>query len=452
MEGTRSWNLHLFLFSFVFVCSLQNYFMQMAPDGLHIQQWDSDTMMQTLPAAQLKKTPLQSLRYLHIQPPALDAVRALAAQFISAPSDAELLRRLDRVLYIIWAALYALLSLLVFHWVKNFTGYAKFALGAWFFWLIHPSPLYYSALLEGTNMSAVLITWFLYEFWQISRNPERPRWRVLVAAVLLAYTRSLFQWYFYPLFLMACWLTGWKQQDLVKAAAVLVIFTAPLFLHRLVLFDTLATVSFSGYSKTGILWYQPTTSEIEQARKNISFQYPQHAAHYSGNDPFNTERQYEDNLIYSKIASEKTKQEPVWTVKKVLKSLTFNWKHYWGPSSAYAYGAPMVNMLPWKQAYDVSFSGSRFMGLLMLALAAWICLQYKSGNLNLKNLKAVAAVGMLIGYTLLISNLCNRFEWTEAIRMKYLLEPVFYIFIVSQLFLARKAFGLVIEKIKKAIY
>jgi hypothetical protein len=39
--------------------------------------------------------------------------------------------------------------------------------------------------------------------------------------------------------------------------------------------------------------------------------------------------------------------------------------------------------------------------------------------------------------SLAISNLCNRSDWTESIRRKYFVEPVFYIFLLSQLYLSR---------------
>jgi hypothetical protein len=40
---------------------------------------------------------------------------------------------------------------------------------------------------------------------------------------------------------------------------------------------------------------------------------------------------------------------------------------------------------------------------------------------------------VVISYILLITHLSNRLNWTEARRLKFFLEPVFLVFIISQI-------------------
>ena len=47
----------------------------------------SDSMMQTIPIVQLWENPIESLYYLHIQPPLLDVIRALIVTFFVTSSD-----------------------------------------------------------------------------------------------------------------------------------------------------------------------------------------------------------------------------------------------------------------------------------------------------------------------------------------------------------------------------
>src|SRR6186713_402657 len=72
----------VFLVSIVWLTALEMMTSARAADGVHFQEWTSEFMQQTLPIAVLRDFPLQSLYYLHIQPPLLDTVRAVIAQFV----------------------------------------------------------------------------------------------------------------------------------------------------------------------------------------------------------------------------------------------------------------------------------------------------------------------------------------------------------------------------------
>ena len=95
--------LYLALLATVGLLHLEAYFRPMAYGGIYFQGWSSETMMQTVSIADLQEEPLQSLWYLHIQPPAFDGMRAILAQIHAADDPMVTLQQVDRCLYAIWA-------------------------------------------------------------------------------------------------------------------------------------------------------------------------------------------------------------------------------------------------------------------------------------------------------------------------------------------------------------
>ena len=63
----------------VFLTAAEAVARRHAPDGLYLQKYTSEYLMQTVSVLDLRDQPLRSLWYLHIQPPMLDAVRAALA-------------------------------------------------------------------------------------------------------------------------------------------------------------------------------------------------------------------------------------------------------------------------------------------------------------------------------------------------------------------------------------
>ena len=81
------------------VATLRTLASRNAPDGLHVHEWTGEYLMQTVSAADLRIEPFRSLFYLHIQPPALDALRALSVWRHAALDGFALLDAVDRDVY-----------------------------------------------------------------------------------------------------------------------------------------------------------------------------------------------------------------------------------------------------------------------------------------------------------------------------------------------------------------
>lgn len=420
----------VFLASLLFLNLLEDFYRPQTKDGVHLQVWTSDDMMQTLPIKQLRKTPVQSLWYLHKQPPMLDFIRSVTAQFLRDIPDEYLLLREDRLLYCVWSVFFAAMASIVYIWLRRLTN-IPFALFATFMWVIHPAPIVYSMLLEGTLMSSLLILWFFYEFWDIDRN-RGSVFRVTLISALLFYTRVAFQWYFFPVLLVSLALKKVSLRRLVIFSALSFVLVFPYVIKQYALFGTTSSTTFAGYHKCGILWYQPSQDEINGIKASLRFKYPQKAVIYSGGDRYNTRDQCLDNLAYTEAFRRQLKSDPRGSFKQVLRSFKANFKVYWEASSLYGNNI-YVGGLFWTKRYNSIFSRYAFTGLLIFAFLIWAYFNVKRKGWPSR---ISGHIGLFIpaAYIFLNSNLSNRCYWIEANRLKFYLEPVFYIFITSQIF------------------
>src|SRR5512143_3923786 len=102
--------------------ALQTYGRPFAGEGVYFQRHSSEDMMQTLSLLDLRSDPFGSLLVLHIQPPLLDSLRAILARLGPDVAPRELVLRVDKALYVLWALVYAATAALVFAWLRRISG------------------------------------------------------------------------------------------------------------------------------------------------------------------------------------------------------------------------------------------------------------------------------------------------------------------------------------------
>ena len=100
--------LSLGLLATVLLLALEAHFRPLAVKGLYFQSYSSESMMQAVSIEDLRDEPLRTLWYLHIQPPAYDAIRALLAYVWRSDDSMTMLWQVDRTLYFLWALLFNL--------------------------------------------------------------------------------------------------------------------------------------------------------------------------------------------------------------------------------------------------------------------------------------------------------------------------------------------------------
>ncbi len=110
---------------------------------------------------------------------------------------------------------------------------------------------------------------------------------------------------------------------------------------------------------------------------------------------------------------------------KTLAAYSVNLGYYLQPSSQF-YEQPhaLVDRLPWRGVYDWVFSSYRLLILLLAALVVWA-----RGSSRAQLLRGV---GLALPVLLVVAASVT-FERGENMRFKYFVEPVLYVFIVSQL-------------------
>ncbi len=423
----------IFLISFLFISFLQEHSRPYSHRGIYFQKWSSDAMMQTLPIRQLRKTPLQSLWYLHKQPPMLDSIRAAVAQLYKDVGPRRLSVRVDRMLYVIGSILFATMSSLVYVWIRSTTS-KVFAVAMSIVWTFHPAALFFATFLEGTFLSSLATTWFLYEFWRV-KIPDGSITRLSIAAVFAYYTRTLFQWYFFPIVICALMLRKMHFRQLVASSAIIFVLVFPYILKQYILFSTTSTTTFAGVHKLGIIWYEPSDKEYQAVSAGITKMYPEKAVLYSGNDQYNTYTLYVDNLVNNEIFERQIKSNPKRAMRNIAKSFLMNFKDYMRPSSRYtSTDHAIVDRLPWRKHYDFVFSGLPLAFGLLFFTGKWL-VSFVNRKIICAQFIEITGRIMPIGYIFLITTLSNRYDWTEAVRLKFFLEPVFFIFVASQIYI-----------------
>jgi hypothetical protein len=270
----------IFLASVAWLAVLETVFSSRAPDGVHLQLWTSDDMQQTLPIAMLREFPLQSLYYLHIQPPLYDGLRTILAQLVRPAADNPLIVAVDRWIYIVQMLLFGFTSLRMYQWAHRLAD-RWCALALWLAWVVHPAPLVYATLLDSTFLSSSFIFLFCYEMWRLGRE-DGSIYRVAITGLGVFFTRTVFQWYYIPVTVVALLLSRVAWRQVAVFAAVSVIAVAPWLVKQRILFGTLSTTTYSGYHQAGIIWYYPTPAELEVARRELDYRYPEAAKRYEG--------------------------------------------------------------------------------------------------------------------------------------------------------------------------
>lgn len=438
-------NIIVFLVSFVFIISLEIYFKPYTLDGIHYQEWTSNDMLQTLHITQLKKYPILSLWYLHIQPPLYDTVRMIIALFVDSNDSSVLVKSVDKTLYFIFALIYSLISTIIFLWVSRLTN-NFYGVLATFIWILHPSPVLYATLLETTLLSSFGFTWLLYELWRLKKNSEISFFRLSISLLFIYFTKSIFQWYFIPILILSLLLMRYSFKKIFFSSIGISIIIIFLFVTKqYILFNTTLTTTLNeGTHLCGMIWHNPTKDEINQAEKNLEINYPEGAKkittwYYKDFIFGNNEKSYKINSVYIYVCKKYLFNHPLSSLINIKNNFIGSFREFIKPSSTYTANV-IVDNLPWRNSYDYIFGNTFLLILVTISFFTWF-----TNNIirkkNIRNIMYDIGVFLPILYFILISNIGGvhiqyyPIPWRETDRLKFIIEPVIYIFIFVQLYL-----------------
>jgi hypothetical protein len=401
-------------------------------DGVHYQKWTSDAMMQTLPIDVLRDAPLDALYYLHIQPPMLDVIRSIFARAFPVTEHVELVRNVDICLSALYVVLYGLLSFGIYQWTRRLTNKA-IAVAAWLAWLIYPAPMLYATFMEGTFLSTFFIFFFFYELWRLKKR-DGSIVRLTLLTLILFFTRPIFQWYFFPLVFVSLLLRRVSARQLALFGGASVLFVSPYLVKQKLLFDTLSTTTFAGYFEAGICWYEPPPNELQAARDATDYRYPEAALRYQGYKDLNAPNTVLDNLVYPELTSRHCRMHFDECAKNVAKSLSQNVNNYWRASALHTPNGLTDNLF-WASAPNWLLSGLRYQLLVAIAVASslasstmrWITTR-RAGRPRLDDFAFQLSLAIPVALIVATTLLANRGRWIEADRLKFFLEPLFFVF------------------------
>ncbi|MBN2371453.1 MAG: hypothetical protein JXO72_13300 [Vicinamibacteria bacterium] len=429
--------LAVVLGSALFLCMLTRVHREHAIDGVYFHPWTSDHMMQVVSIVDVRDEPLKSLWYLHIQPPLLEALRTASAMLHRHSAYPEILRQVDRDLLVLWGACYAILIGAICAWLVRLTRpiYAltcAFLLGA-----LHPAFIFYATYLDGTILSALLMTWFSFELWNARDGRGAPS-RLIAAVILLFLTRSIFQLPFLAVVTTALALRGWSRRRLIVFVSVAGVLMCAYLYKQYRLFGVAVTSTFAGYNGCRSIDAPCDWSMRDRAQRLPPLPDPSRALALRRMRKPNGEYNF-NQIAYLRISFAQMDQyfrhfrrKPF---RETVSAYARNLHLYLMPSSHYARVVEteheLVKRLVWRAPYDRLFSGVPLSLLVAGAGLYWFI--HAPGSRERKRL-----IGLTLPclYVLLVSVV---FEGGENMRFKFFIEPVLVVLLASTAYdLARR--------------
>ena len=420
------------LLTFAFYVGLESYMRPYALHGMYFQEWSSETMMQTLSIEDLRRAPFQSLWNLHMQPPLLDAIRAILAHVASATEGAELVREVDQNLYLLWAFGAAMLAVVMFRWLTQLTS-TTLAFIATLLFMIHPGVMFYATLLDGTFLSSILIFGTYYELWKLRRNPTRSILPVTFLFIALALLRTLFQWPAIIVFAAALILMKVPKRSLLTYLAICLVVVGSYITKQYVLFGTTSSFGWRGLNMCRSIGstdryelgrYQEAihSAPITTAEEGSLPAALSRRVKVSGTPNLNHVSFLALNRDMADYCSARLKELPL---TALLQGYRVNWDIYFSPSSRYVTENEIVKRLPWREGYDTIFSSPILPAAIGFALVVT--------TLFLRGTTLLPHLGLLLpaAYILTLSVIGER---GENMRLKIFLEPLFYVFVIGAIY------------------
>ena len=268
-----------------------------------------------------------------------------------------------------------------------------------------------------------------FSLWRLKRNPASIL-AITVSSILLFFFRSIFQLPFILLVGVSLYLLKlpWRKLALfiIISGGICGLYIARQYQQ----FGLITTSSFNGINlvrSVGITTYSrpytinlagelpPSLPEVLTQKTKVDGSVNYNNLHYLD---FNRQltNEYKDYLL----------KTPVQTL---LRSYLLNLQLYFIPSSfpsTFNTIHVISERLPWRSVYDAIFSAPVLNILLSLAAVIWFAKAFKEKSYNYRLALLLPA--------LYIFSVSIFFEQGENNRFKFFLEPVFYIFIVSQFY------------------
>jgi hypothetical protein len=400
------------------------------PSSFFDRDGSSESMVQTVSVLDLRESYAETLLVLHIQPPLLDGLRGLLAQLWPHAEGRELVADVDRALALIWAVFYALIGATVCLWLDHLLRSTGIAVLAALGFVLHPAAIYYATFLEGTLLTAFGVLWLCFSLWSM---PGRGSTVSLIGAyVFLFLLRSVFQWPALAVVVAALALRRVAGRQILVFATTAALVVGAFMLKQYAVFGWTQTSSFVGSNCLSSLGETPRAEATPAATVSLGpllsnrppRDYPGALTRWrkvtgAFNHNHVSELGHQRRLL--RRCMERLASTPI---SQTLGAYVENASVFLRPSSRYLWSHRLVDRLPWRGAYDWVFSGPRLVLLLVAAAAWWMKGRDRSG--------IEKGLGLALP-VLFAAGVCVVGERGENMRFKFFIEPVLYVFLVTQL-------------------
>jgi hypothetical protein len=290
--------------------------------------------------------------------------------------------------------------------------------------LLHPAAILYASFLDNTLLFSLGILWSSYELWKVYREPRRQGVAPLAISVLLLYfihpyyQAPVLLVYILGLFLMR--VPGRKLVTFIVITAAVILFYTT---RQLYLFGTPYSSSLVGRSCLQALGQLP--DQITPAPpgpilpKALALDLP---TKLGGARNWNSGRALQENLELFSLCSQRLRSQPI---SETWQAYRGNLAIYLSPSAQFVTSHILADRLPWRSLYNRIFSNGALLLLNALALAVWLVQNgrkrfWQGLGLALPTLFVIASSLVL--------------EGGEAMRARFFIEPVLYVFVVAQFY------------------
>jgi len=393
------------------------------PNG-YLHAWTSEYMMQTVSAADLRSEPWRSLVFLHIQPPAFDALRALLVARHGDLDGPLLLAAVDHDLYRVWGLAYGALVALACAWLSQLGGTRAGLLGAGLL-ALQPAVLFYATFLDSTFVSALGVLWLTYELWRLGPGGRGSLGRTGLAVAALFLTRSIVQAPFLLVLAASLLLLGLERRRALRLLLPVALLMALVLAKQYALFGLTITSSFGPDSFCkGLSAYCQGATPVDPPH---ALAPPGAAATLRTIQKLNGEYNYNQLAFLRRSFSQLVEYRALLArtpPSELARLMAHNLSLWLRPSTRHS-AHVLVDRLPWRGAGDALMSGWRLALLLLLAAGHW-ALAERGRPASLRRGLGLALPALYFAAVSIV------FESGENMRYKFFVEPLLFVFLWSR--------------------
>ncbi len=341
---------------------------ELVTDGFKLRDDSSDTAWQTIRLHEMWSYGPSTLWLMHIYPPLYDAIRYLLMQPEIASGGAPSAVAVDFRLYLMNAALFGLVAMVVYLWVRDLTRSGWWGLAGAGLWVIVPASISYLTLLNQTGLAIAAMAvafYLLYRFCRTRRN--RYAFGFLAALLVASMTRNVVQVHVYVVLIVAgisFYLLGRPRRWWALVVNVLLVLLIGAWPTRAyVMYSTFDVSTHTGFNRAGALWINPLEVSVPDA-------YPDNinANAVRLSSGWNTQETLKDNYRLGMAADDFVLRHPGEAMVRAARSLTITVPTmfrsiYVQWYNAFDFAFPLSKPLDWV------FSGWRFVVLILATMA-----------------------------------------------------------------------------------